>query len=201
MNKEHPFYKSIQEENSNRFFVSAMYCRPYLLDDYPEAIALFNLNNTMLNHEEVKILVEGLTNFLKVTTEEEVAEQNQKQIEYNCISNRQNQESEANPVKIRKQKPGYVYFVKDNNGHCKIGLAKDVSKRMGEYTQLPYEPILVHTIKTIDMVELEIIFHEMFKSKRLRGEWFDLNEIDYKFITSKKYLKNPQIKKLIKEGA
>lgn len=201
MNKEHPFYKSIQEENRDRFFVSAMYCRPYLLDDYPEAIALFNLQNMMLGHEEVKILIEGLTNFLKVTTPEEVEEQNKRQQEYNLMKNRENQIPEITTNKPRKRKPGYVYFVKDHNGHCKIGMAKDVSKRMGEYTKLPYEPVLLHVIRTIDMEELEAIFHDMFKSKRLRGEWFDLNEIDYKFITSKKYLKDPEIKKLIEAGA
>lgn len=90
---------------------------------------------------------------------------------------------------IYKNNKGYVYFITTNYKEYKIGLSTNLEKRMGEYTNLPYKPITIHLIKSNDCYLTEKLFHEYFKEKRLRGEWFKLNDKDIKFIKSEKYTK------------
>lgn len=75
---------------------------------------------------------------------------------------------------------GFVYLGKQH-GHYKIGKAKDTNRRREDITLLGSEPFeLIHEIKTDDMNGVEKYWHNRFKSKRKRGEWFDLTASDVK---------------------
>ncbi|RJQ26487.1 hypothetical protein C4577_03185 [Candidatus Parcubacteria bacterium] len=75
---------------------------------------------------------------------------------------------------------GFVYLGKQH-GRYKIGKSKDANRRREDITLLGPEPFkLIHEIETDDMNGVEKYWHERFKSKWVRGEWFKLNSSDIK---------------------
>lgn len=75
---------------------------------------------------------------------------------------------------------GYVYLGKQH-GSYKIGKSKDANRRREDITLLGSEPFeLIHEIETDDMNGIEKYWHERFKSKWIRGEWFKLSPSDIK---------------------
>ena len=74
---------------------------------------------------------------------------------------------------------GYVYLLKDLDvtGYCKIGRTNDPIRRIGHFdTMLPFRTDVLAVIETSDCVELEAALHYQYADKRIRGEWFDLDE-------------------------
>lgn len=75
---------------------------------------------------------------------------------------------------------GYIYLGKQH-GRYKIGKSKDVSRRREDITLLGSEPFeLIHEIETDDTNGIEKYWHDRFKSKWIRGEWFKLSSSDVK---------------------
>ena len=73
---------------------------------------------------------------------------------------------------------GEVYLFKSGR-HYKIGKTKDTVRRGSEIRiQLPEKLSLIHSIKTDDPSGIESYWHNRFESKRMEGEWFDLNSAD-----------------------
>lgn len=88
-----------------------------------------------------------------------------------------------NSKKPPKDESGYVYLLKSENGHYKIGKAKNPDNRLKTFTvKLPFKVEYVCTIQTVDMRELEQALHEQFAAKRIDGEWFDLATEDIEYI-------------------
>jgi hypothetical protein len=87
----------------------------------------------------------------------------------------------------RANENGYVYLV-----HClgtefyKIGMSKiDYEARLSTMQSgCPYELILVDAIHSTRYKSMEIALHHMLKAKRVRGEWFNLDESSLKEIKS-----------------
>jgi hypothetical protein len=72
-----------------------------------------------------------------------------------------------------------TYIIKDSNtGLYKIGFSNDPLKR--EKT-LQSEKPLIKIIKVFDY-NIEKILHNEYKDFRVRGEWFDLNNIQINYI-------------------
>ena len=85
--------------------------------------------------------------------------------------------------KERKEKPGYVYLVRADNGTYKIGRSAYPKRRIKELgVKLPWALEVIHLIKTDSMIDLEEGFHAHFEEQRLSGEWFDLTDEDVAFI-------------------
>lgn len=79
---------------------------------------------------------------------------------------------------------GFVYLGKQH-GSYKIGHTKDTIRRREDITLLGSEPFeSVHEIKTDDMNGVEKYWHNRFKSKLKRGEWFNLSVADVKAFKS-----------------
>jgi Meiotically Up-regulated Gene 113 (MUG113) protein len=73
---------------------------------------------------------------------------------------------------------GYVYLGKQH-GVYKIGKTKNTKRRRDDITLLGSEPFrLIHEIKTDDMNGVEKYWHNRFKTKHKRGEWFNLSRAD-----------------------
>lgn len=85
-----------------------------------------------------------------------------------------------------RQLDGYVYLLKELNGTSyKIGkTANPKSRRRTFGVKLPFAVDYVHTIETDDMHQLEKLLHQRFASKRIRGEFFELDDKDVAFIVS-----------------
>lgn len=93
-------------------------------------------------------------------------------------------DSEPDPEISINYYAGYVYVLKGNNLY-KIGRTTGLpTKRTAEYSpKLPFETELVVVIKTDDCFKLEKELHARFKSKHVRGEWFNLTPKDLKCLT------------------
>jgi len=75
---------------------------------------------------------------------------------------------------------GSVYLFKSGK-YYKIGKTNDTVRRGTELKiQLPEDIDLIHSIKTDDPSGIEAYWHKRFGSKRMNGEWFDLNSSDIK---------------------
>lgn len=84
-----------------------------------------------------------------------------------------------NQTAEKKKKSGFIYLVRANTGEFKIGYSVDVQKRLKAFSvQPPFEYELVHAIPVDDMVQAELMLHEKFLDKRIRGEWFKLSDED-----------------------
>ena len=87
--------------------------------------------------------------------------------------------------KISKSISGFIYFV-EKDGYVKIGRSKDPTKRIEAFTS--NHPTdnkkvkLLHIIESYDIVRHEKEFHNIFASKRISGEWFELSDEDIRII-------------------
>lgn len=73
------------------------------------------------------------------------------------------------------RKPGYVYFLEDTKtGRIKIGCSKSPKKRLIALQTCNLSLlILLGTIQTSNMYQLERKYHNEFKDYKLGKEWFD----------------------------
>lgn len=79
-----------------------------------------------------------------------------------------------------------VYLVKAENGLTKIGVSRDPKKRFdGLCTMSPIDLELIFYASSLWGRRLEKHFHERFKDKRIKGEWFNLDDEDIESIKAK----------------
>lgn len=85
---------------------------------------------------------------------------------------------------------GYIYFVQESgNNRIKIGKAKNPESRIQNDfgTIMPYEFKVLHLIKSENYHKTENLFHNYFKNKRFKGEWFNLTNNDVNWIEKGDY--------------
>jgi hypothetical protein len=84
-----------------------------------------------------------------------------------------------------KPNPGYVYLIKNSEGHYKIGKSVNPSKRIESLgVVLPFPIEAVHIISSNRMSKLEKELHGRFEDKHIAGEWFELTQDDVEYIKS-----------------
>lgn len=82
----------------------------------------------------------------------------------------------------RESDEGYIYVIKAG-GRYKIGKAKELKDRVKTHqTSSPYETELVVGVVVEDYTKVERELHDLFAEKRVKGEWFTLDETDIKTI-------------------
>lgn len=82
--------------------------------------------------------------------------------------------SNNEPKKAKAKSMGYVYLMKDDNtGFHKIGFSKKPEYR--ESTLQAQTPLVNLVGKVAASIDVEKKLHNEFASKRLRGEWFNLD--------------------------
>lgn len=73
---------------------------------------------------------------------------------------------------------GYVYLFKAENGLFKIGCSINPDVRVQIFSIAPVAVKLFRKIRTNNMRLAECLLHRRFQKKRVRDEWFSLNEAD-----------------------
>jgi hypothetical protein len=82
---------------------------------------------------------------------------------------------------------GYIYVVgyAEIPGYYKIGYTNDLENRLKLFDWAsPFTPIIIHSIMVSSGQKIERMLHRTFKQKRVKLEWFKLNEDDLRFIRS-----------------
>src|SRR5678815_3797246 len=70
---------------------------------------------------------------------------------------------------IGGRNPGYVYVVKSDSGHYKIGRTNNPDDRRKTFNvKLPVEIEFIILIKTSDYTQLESVLHTQYKHKRIK---------------------------------
>lgn len=70
-------------------------------------------------------------------------------------------------------KAEYVYLLESNMGYYKIGITKDLNKRIKQFgVQLPFKVSILWFVDVDDARRYEKWLHNFFKNKRVNGEWF-----------------------------
>lgn len=68
----------------------------------------------------------------------------------------------------------YIYIIK-SNGKYKIGYTSNLKSRLKDY-KIHFGLVdLVYVYKGLNCFDLEQTIHNMVNSKKINGEWFDLN--------------------------
>lgn len=81
--------------------------------------------------------------------------------------------------------PGYVYVVKSDTGHYKIGRTVNFRDRARTFgVKLPVEIEFLVLIETGNDMLLEATLHQQYQHKRVNGEWFNLDDNDMLFLTA-----------------
>lgn len=133
----------------------------------------FPSKNTMRKLGDVKTTAIKILEFAKTKGYDDIAKICEETIEKHKITKKA--EVSNNNVNV-----GEVYLFKSGR-YYKIGKTKDTVRRGKEIRiQLPEQCTLVHSIITDDPSGIEAYWHKRFESKRMRGEWFDLNSLDIK---------------------
>lgn len=96
---------------------------------------------------------------------------------------------ETNQSVVKERWVEYVYCIKMNSPTpvYKIGFSRQPHKRFKQLasgTMGPWTMELTAVIKTKCMSRLEANLHQMFKEKRVNGEWFALSDEDVQYIKS-----------------
>lgn len=122
-----------------------------------------------INKKEIKARInKKLSAYVKTLSRERIEKEVEEQ-KYPCN------------YKEDKSIDGYVYLVKLDK-HYKIGIAQCPEQRLREFTLLPYKLEDIKIAKVKDNQQVEKDLHEKYKDKRVRGEWFKLNDIEVKEI-------------------
>lgn len=91
-------------------------------------------------------------------------------------------------IKNSNYQSGHVYLLKHHDAY-KIGKSIDVTRRYKEIkTQMPHEMDEIHAIETDDPSGIEAYWHNRFKDKRLKGEWFKLTPEDIRAFKKRRYM-------------
>lgn len=84
---------------------------------------------------------------------------------------------------MARLKRGYIYIIKADTGHYKIGRSYNVPKRMRLFAvKLPFGFEIINYFPTDDMYKAERDLHLLFKEKRANGEWFLLSDQNAEFL-------------------
>jgi len=76
------------------------------------------------------------------------------------------------------QNLGFVYIIKSKLGY-KIGYSKEIHKRNKIFNvKLPFQWEFTKVFCLEEYKLFEKFLHNLFKNKKINGEWFDLNEND-----------------------
>lgn len=124
------------------------------------------------NKSETEAMFRQFLKFYDEHNDEWIREYNrERMIEYNSPTTYEPEET--------KKKKGHIYFLRADNGLTKIGETKDLEVRLKAINDsLLNETELLFSIESEDVRKLEGEFHEQFKNKRVKGEWFDLSPSD-----------------------
>lgn len=155
----------------------------YLINVTKDGTYLSNQGGLILEPEKTLRLAKEITKFATKYKNEI--------IEYNKEQERINQEEmegwrrRTKKSKNKKDDERYIYLF-ECNGKYKIGVTKDVEKRLRQLNNRPFEVKLVEKTKLVTQaLEKEQKLHSELSSYIIDGEWYDFNEEQLNTVIAK----------------
>ncbi len=137
-----------------------------------------NQCSDILSRVDFEELVEYCRRFYERYSDEDIAE---------ILAESRKQRAEramlvSPPEKKIKIQGGFIYILK-GGGYYKIGKTTKLGRRMTEIKpKPPFDAELIHSFSSADIEQAEIDLHEKFASKRVNGEWFNLDQTDVNYL-------------------
>jgi hypothetical protein len=102
-------------------------------------------------------------------------------------------------IKKEENRSGYIYLLKSKHG-VKIGRTINPKSRISDIqVQIPFGIEEIANYVVFDMYKKEKELHEKYKTKRLKGEWFNLSMEEIREIQHYLQLEENQIKEVIEK--
>lgn len=160
-------------EKNRKFFPKVYIERFYHHKIYEtEEVMLSDQGGLIPKRDEMMTLIQGITRFYEVITDEEIDKENE--ILINMMFE---QKPRDKPVRQPK-KPKYVYLLQSDI-YYKIGITTDPDKRISDLMTLPpFDTGIIYCALCDDAQKHEKLLHERYKEKRVNGEWFKLSKDD-----------------------
>ena len=136
-------------------------------------------NDTVATYEDVKLLVDKLSETLNKFSVEDINNVVKADKDY------QHQKYEEDKKLVSEyqlvnsyNKPQHVYLMKDDRNRFKIGITNNVDRRL--YDLRLFNPKLIaKSILTTDARNIEKTLHEKYAQYRIpRSEWFEFDSLD-----------------------
>lgn len=80
-----------------------------------------------------------------------------------------------------REHTGFVYLIKLGDSY-KIGITKNTKERFKQFEFMPFDLQIIKTAKVKNYENIETLLHDMYKEKRIKGEWFNLTQDDIQNI-------------------
>lgn len=156
-----------------------------------KGLCLMDSHGFVLGKSETEELIKGLQILLEMCKEKDIIKIHNAENSKNIKEISEKAHLEARTYKPqRKKRHGYVYIATFDNIRFKIGMSSELDDRITKLSiEMPYELKIIHAIETNDSWLTEQLFHKYFKNKRIKGEWFGLEEKDLFYIRKGKYPK------------
>lgn len=132
------------------------------------------------NHEEIDFIIGILEEFKKDHDDDEILDFNK--FLYEKVTKRSDEMLQTIFAQNKRDIAGWVYVIHGENNRFKIGISKNVEKRLKSFSQLPFPVTLIYKKKTKNMEETELFLHKKYEEQRINGEWFELSDKDIKNI-------------------
>jgi hypothetical protein len=147
-----------------------------------DVVSVVNENNSgglmltrhglVMTREDVNELYQKAMTFIDHVGDEFIEYENQ------CAIERKSNRGAAKP-KERKPRAGWVYVVQIVGDNLyKIGMTTNKpDSRLAQFVpKMPYEAVVLATVKTGDALGVERLMHEHYKDFRENGEWFRFSD-------------------------
>lgn len=136
----------------------------------------------VMTKEEWDKLVVVMDDFYSNHSKEEIDRHNEK-----CEEDLYKELNESNErAKKSHKESSNVYFIRSDKGLVKVGVSKNVNKRLSQLQiSSPYKLELLYSFSSDKAYEDEKTLHEFLKDKQTTNEWFKISKRDVNKLINK----------------
>lgn len=156
-------------------------------------------------HAEWAKIREGIDTYYQLHSPEQVATHNQKLLNKRSrpsVKSKNTKPKKVTPLSRRhRATKGFVYVIRSEMGHYKVGKAKDPYSRNHTIgTEHAYKTYLIYVAKCTDHTKAERVLHEALAEWRMNGEWFNLPPAMVEWVVSHTWVADLEMQAVVVNG-
>lgn len=154
-------------------------CNAFVIQEKEDGLYLNDCHGYVMEYEQVKEVCKGLLNYAEKHKEELEQHNINTELKYEKIMNG---EYDSPP---KEKSKAYIYLL-ECGGKYKIGVSKNIDRRIKELDRRPFKVNLLAKSDLInDPYIVEQKLHDWVKADRISGEWFDFSQEKLKVVKEK----------------